>query len=407
MVSHDLPDPGGAPRRPGGVPALSALILAALALGACGPPADRGASWRGTVDTASGDRLVVRNPPEPLIAGDEVRVSERWARPLGWDADDRRPWEPAPVVRASAGRLYVLDPVHDRVGVRTAADGRPVGSLAPDTTGGGAPFAGIHSVAVSGEVIVVADTTSIGVFGSEGGLRRRLAYDRNVIGVYGAGDGAFLVFAYGPGGAAWRFHQSPDSAPEPHRPPITRSETHPDAARSECWKVEGLSDGLMLVSCAYPVVLRFDRASEILREVAFPRPTVAPSEDQVAAVREAARARAMARRGALEEGMVERIVEREVRRHPLLKKHRAVRQDPSGGRFAVLVQSPSYMGGGAAEVLVFSPEGKHLATLSFEREWLDFDYRDGVLYAVARDRESTGPVLVSYALDLGSEAGGG
>lgn len=392
-----LLDSGGVSRRL--VPALCALVLAG-----CGSPADPSAAWQGRIDTV-GAGVVVRNPPEPLLADDAVRVRERWLRPLGWSADQRHLWEPGPVVRARDGRVLVLDPVRGVVEVRAAADGRHLHTIEPDSAGDGEPFAGTHALAVTGRSVVVADTHRIALLGPEGGPHRRLSLEERVIDVYGAGDGAFLVYAFGGSGARWRLYTEADSAGAPYRPPITRSETHPDAARSECWKVEGLSDGLMLVSCAHPVVLRFDRASQIVREVAFPCPVVEPSEEQVEAVRAAARTRATERRPGLAPRTVERLVEREVRRHPLVKKHRAVRHDPSSDRFAVLVQTPDYMGGGTASLLLFAGDGKHLATLEFRRQWLDFDLRDGVVYAVARDPGSMDTVLVAHELQLEGEAG--
>ncbi len=381
------------------------MALLFLLLAACGPSSDVDAVWRGSVDTVA-NRAVVRNPPDPLLDESAVAVRELWARPLDWSSEGRRLWEPGPEVRAGDGRVYVLDPVHERVEVRAPGDGRRVRHVHPDDAWDVQPFRGSHALAVTDGSVVVADTSSIVVLdGADGSLLRHVSLGRrNVLDLYGASDGSFVVFAYGGSGATWWHFEDPKAEGEPFRPPITRSETHPEAARSECWKVDGLDDGLLLVSCAHPVWLRFDRASEIVREVAFGRPPVEPTEEQREAVREAARERARHRRPDAGEELLRRLVEREERRHPLVKKHRAPRLDPTTGRIAVLEQTPAYMGGGNASLLLFSEEGRHLATKEFGRHWLDFDFRDGIVYAITRREGSARPELVAYELALAGEA---
>lgn len=383
------------------------VLLAALLLLACGPLSDRDAGWRGTVDTVA-NRAVVRNPPEPLLDDGAVSVRELWARPLGWSSERRNLWEPGPEVRVGGGRVYVLDPVHERVQVRRATDGRRLRGLDPDSAWDVQPFVGSHALAVTGGSVVVADTGTVVVLdGEDGALRDHLSMESaDVIDVYGAGGGAFLLFAYGGSGVAWRYYEGPGAEGQPYRPPVTRSETHPEAAQSECWKLDGLTDGLLLLSCAHPVWLRFDRASEIRREVSFDRPPVEPTREQLEAVRQAARQRARDRRPDVGEELLRRMVEREERRHPLVKKHRAPRLDPTTGRIAVLEQTPAYMGGGSASLLLFTEDGRHLATLPFGRHWLDFDFRDGIVYAVTRREGSPRPVLVAYELDLTGKVSG-
>lgn len=376
-----------------------------LPLAACGPSTDADAVWQGSVDTVA-NRVVVRNPPNALLDERAVAVRELWARPLDWSFEGRRLWEPGPEVRAGDGRVYLLDPVHERVEVRAPGDGRRVRYVHPDDAWDVQPFRGSHALAVTDGSVVVADTSSIVVLdGGDGSLLRHVSLGRqNVLDLYGAGDGSFVVFAYGGSGATWWQFEGAKAEGEPYRPPITRSETYPEAARSECWKVEGLTDGLLLVSCAHPVWLRFDRASEIAREVAFDRPPVEPTEEQLEAVRQAARERARHRRPDVGADLLGRIVEREVRRHPLVKKHRAPRFDPATGRIAVLEATPAYMGGGNASLLLFSEDGRHLATKEFGRHWFDFDFRDGIVYAITRQEGSPRPELVAYELALAGES---
>ena len=390
----------------GGIGAVLYLLAASTFAVGCGPWGERGeASWQGAVDTLEG-RVVVRNTGAPLLSESDVRTRELWSLPLAWSEDARHLWEPSVQVRVSDASVYLLDPVHQHLELRAARDGELERSVHLSAGEAGEALVGVHALAVSDESVIVADSFTIAVFDRELRPVGRFSPGRRVLGLYGTGGGRFLAFTYGGTGARWLSYRGADSAGRSHPPPITRSETHPEAARSECWKPEGYGGGLWLVSCAHPVLVRFDDGGELRREVSFDRPPRAPGEDEVEAVRAAARRRAKVRRPDLGREIVDRLVAREVRRHPFVKKHRAVRYDTATGRMAVLEQTPDYMGGGTATVQVFTEEGVHLAELTFGRKWLDFEMIDGVLYAVSLGEESSVPSLTAHRLELRAPSSG-
>lgn len=376
-----------------------------VALVACSSPGAEGVSrWTGRVDTLDG-RVVVRNPAEALLSADRFEVRELWSRPLGWGAGSRRVWEPGPAVRSLDGELFLLDFGGSRVEVRSAEDGSFLRTLGEGDGHRPGELSWPRSLAVSGEVVGVADSSEIEFFAPTGEPLRRVPVADRTLELYGLGGGAFLSFEFSAGGARWRFYASPEAEGEPYPPPITRSESFPEAAQSECWNVEGVRDGLLLLSCAHPVLLRFRRDGGIRREVALGGGPVEPSAEEREALRRNTRARVAARRPHLDGEVVERIVEREVRRHRLEKRFRGARRDSSTGLVAVLEQTPEYMGGSGANVLLLTDEGVLLGRLEFDRHWLDMEFQRGRLYAVAQEPGSGDPVLAAYELRVPPSVG--
>lgn len=384
----------------GGVPSgcrAALLTISALAAWSCAG-ADRSEGGAGVETDTLGGRPVVRNPAEPAGSGG-LELSRLWTR----EAPDRlsriEAWEPEPEVRLRGARLFLSDPVADRVEVRDAADGSEEAVL-DGRSGPDGSLDSLHAMAVSDSLVAVGDRNAIEVYRAGGGSAGRLEVSGRLLDLHGLDDGRFVARAYA-GGVAWlRYGPGRDSAvarlPDLSAGSSARSEAGPGG----CWNRDGTARGLLASSCTHAVLLEVDLRGRVEREIVRDVPPVESSSEELEAVRDQVD-RQLEQAGREPTRSVRRALQdREARRHRLKKRFRAVREDPSTGRIAVLEQTPDYMGGGTATVHLFGPSGRYRAAASRDEEWIDFDFDAGRLVALRAGTDGSGPELVSYRVEI-------
>lgn len=367
------------------------VVAAAAAVAGCRPSAEADGSV--DKDTVAG-RPVVKNSAAPAAEGE---LTQLWEQRLASSFGTIEAWEPEPEVRVAGDRLAVSNPVSDRVQLRRVSDGGLDSRIGGSGSAEEGRIDSLHALAASDTLVAVADRDSIEVFGLDGGRVDRLAVSGRILDLYGSGEAEFIARAFTGSSTAW-MRYAPLNAPraEPLPPMAAGSSTLKEARARSCWQTDGGAASMLLVNCTYAVILEMGYGGAVSREITVDLPPVRSSAEELDAVRrqvglqmeQAGREPAPEIRKA--------ILDREARRHELKKRFRAVRRDPATGRFAVLEQTPDFMGGGPATVHLFGADGVYLAELRVDDSWIDFDFEDGRLYVLRHGPSDGGVELAAY-----------
>lgn len=357
------------------------LTVLLVVLPACGGTEERAPGAATTRDSVRG-RLVVRSPGEPALERGAVELTREWSRSAGQHLGRIRSWEPEPELRAVAGRIVVSDPVRDRLVFRRGSDGERVLVL-PERGRRSVEFDSLHALAGADSIVAVADGRTIRVFDPGGRSVDERSVSGFIVNLYATSRGSLLVRTREALELGW-LQLTPGAEEKERRlPSLTgRSVVWPEARQDGCWMRDAAAESIVAASCTYATILELGLDGEVRREFALELPPVESSEEELRAVE-----RNVARQ--VQEGgrevtprVLEAMQKREAGRHRLKKRFRAVRRDPTTGRLAVLQQTPDYMGGGAGTLRLFGSEGRYLAAKDLERQWIDFDFADGSIYAL-------------------------
>lgn len=331
------------------------------------------------------------------VAEDEegFGLSTLWDQELGRSLAEIEAWEPEPEVRVENSLVFVSNPVADVVEVRRARNG----DLVTVIDGSGAPSGRIdslHALSVSDSLVAVGDGSEVVVYGARGRERARQPLSGRLLNMYGIDEGRLVVRTFASGVRWIVYAPGRDSTVSGTRQLGAGSVTRKQARADGCWMRDGVAGGLLSASCTYPIILEVGLDGGVRREISVDLPAVKSSNEELQAVRnQVSRQLEQAGRDPTDE-VRRALEEREVRRHTLKKRFRAVREDPASGRFALLEQTPDYMGGGTAAVHLFGSDGRYLSRRSFDAHWIDFDFASGRLYALRVRRDSASAVLVAY-----------
>lgn len=381
------------------VPVRAALVAALpMTVGAWGcdaPP--EGTTWQGTRDTV-GPVEVVRNPAAPLLEASAVAVHELW-RTSGEASGEL--WERPSVVEIGDGRVYVLDAQAHRVHVLDAGTGEPLFAFGAEGDGPGEfrrPF-GIEAV---GDVIAVGDGAGPGVelFSPDGEYRRSLRLEFLPFLLEGLPDGRLWVTGLGAGTAITRTLRL-DGETAPWGAPDT-SLIDPGLVFDDCPRWGGDREGLVRGHCRRLAFQRLGAGGEPLGEVHTDRPPAMASPAELDTIER--RMRRMVGRARMPPAEAERFVEERLEESRVKAVYVKARSDLETGLTFIQEQPPPILGGGTATLHAFTPDGRYLASLPFDRAWPDFAVRDGRVYALAEDPYTGLVELVAIRLELPPES---
>lgn len=365
--------------------AATAAVVGCLPalLAGCGD-GTAGASASDVVRDTVGGRPLVRNPGQP-VRDDAARVRSelRWSEPLRLEPGRVRSWHPEPEVRATAEGVVVSVPGAGAMTVRDPGSGSARAAIDASGEGGGR-LDSLFAVAATDSFIAAGDADGIELFRFDGEPVGRLPAPGRLTDLYGAGGRGIVAESFGGGGLAWTRYSGPGAEGSTYPPVSVSATTRTDANRPGCWKTSGGGEGMLVSSCAHPIVIEVDHDGRVVREIELGLPPDSSSEEQLRAVREQVAMQVEAAGMEPTAQALDAMQQREARRHPLVKKYRGARRDPVTGEIALLEQVPDYMGWGPATVHLLDREGVYRARLEFDESWYDFDVRDGRLYALRR-----------------------
>lgn len=381
--------------------ATAAVVVGVAALVAgCGGGASPAAASDVTRDTVRG-RPLVRNPGQPVRGeGGRARVELRWSEPLRVDPGTVRSWHPEPELRVTAEGVVVSVPGSGALTVRDTASGS-VRALVDASGEGAGRLDSLFAVAATDSLIAAGDADGIELFRLDGEAVDRLPVTGRLMDLYGAGRRGIVAERFDGDGLAWTRYRGPGAEGSPY-PPLSVSAAGRTAAnRSGCWKRSGGGEGMLVASCAHPLVIDVGHDGRPTREIELGLSPDSSSEEQLRAVREQVAMQVEAAGMEPTRRALDAMQERETRRHPLVKKYRGARRDPVTGSVALLEQVPDYMGWGDATIHLLDREGVYRARLEFDESWYDFDVRDGRLYALRRRPSGDGVRVVAYDIRRG------
>jgi len=368
-------------------PPLSILMLGMAFAGCDASDAATGDRQRTAArDTVAGVE-VVRNPADPLLP-DTVAVFRRdWSREPA-DSD----WEAPTHVAIAHGRVHVLDRMASRVDVLDAADGRLVRSIGEPGPGPG-ELERPYGLAVRAGEVVVGDggKASIERFDTLGTWLGSIPINAPVFSFRPLGRDRYLASALMEGQGGWAIIDSA-GALEPIEWPAP-TPTLPELG-DRCQRIDAVDTLIVRLSCRRPAFQLVDAGGTLAGEVTVDGEAQPVDEGELQAYLD--EVRSTMRRDGIPAATVDRLVTAERARMSQNPRMRAARADPATGRIAVWEQKPDDLGGGPATLHLFSSDGAYLARVDFDRPWVDFDWRDGRLYALEQDPATDLRGLVAY-----------
>lgn len=311
------------------------------------------------------------------------RAEVRWSEPLRVDPGAVESWHPEPEVRATAEGVVVSVPGAGALTVRDPDSGS-VQAIVDPSGGGARRLDSLFAMAATDSFIAAGDADGIELFRFDGGAMDRLPVSGRLTDLYGAGVRGIVAERFTGAGLAWTRYGGAGTAGTPYPSLSVSAISRSGANRSGCWKKSGGGEGMLVSSCAYPVVIDVHHDGRVAREIELGMTPDSSSEEQRRTVREQVAMQVESAGMDPTPQALDAMQDREARRHPLVKKYRGARRDPVTGGIALLEQVPDYMGWGEATVHILDREGVYRRRLEFGESWYDFDVRDGRVYALRR-----------------------
>jgi hypothetical protein len=164
---------------------------------------------------------------------------------------------------------------------------------------------------------------------------------------------------------------------------------------SSCLPSAAVGESIVRVACRTPELVVYTASGRTLREIrAAVEPEITPDSELTPMIE-----RLRNRLGeVLPPEQVRAFTDEMLERYRVKPKYMMVRGDVGSGLYAVREQNPDDLGGGPATLHIFDATGVYLSALAFERAWLDFDVRNGVVYALAEDAATGLAATAAYRL---------
>jgi hypothetical protein len=376
---------------------LHRSALAGLLITAACTPQDHTATWTGRRDTIAGVE-VVWNPAEPLHPSGAT-AELLWEAGSESDAESDSLWEQPSVARVAGSRVYVLDRMASRVYVLNTVDGRWVRTLGRPG-GGPGEFEQPFGIAIVGDSVIVGNSrgNSLEVFDTEGNYGRTIRIERVGFTLFALPDRRLLISGFaGPESDMWMIRTLDGTAdPVPAAIPDS-SVTGDDLFGSDCLAVGVAGPLVVRPACRTPQFALATPDGRVVREIRVNREPEAATEAELQAYAD----RMRQQMGQVLSGaQIDQIVERSTALERLKRKYMMVRADTGLGVYALREQNPRDLGGGPATLHLFSESGVFLSSLTFEREWVEYDMHAGTVYALTEDPDTGLRTVRAYRLSL-------
>jgi hypothetical protein len=372
--------------------AVGAWLL--LYANACSSGSEGGASAVPR-DTVAGVE-VVRNPATAVVPG--ARVDLLWEQhgPQAADVDESPQWEQPVAIVAGGSEVFVLDRLASRVHALAQSDGRVLRTFGRPGQGPG-EFEGAFGIAVVDDSVIVGSsgTASLEVFHREGGYGRRIPLGQIGFRINTLPGRRLLLSGYaGAGSSPWTvWSLNEGTPPQPLMLPDTS--VTGEELFSSCLPSAAVGESIVRVACRTPELVVYTASGRTLREIRVAvEPEITPDSELTPMIE-----RLRNRLGeVLPPEQVRAFTDEMLERYRVKPKYMMVRGDVGSGLYAVREQNPDDLGGGPATLHIFDATGVYLSALAFERAWLDFDVRNGVVYALAEDAATGLAATVAYRL---------
>jgi hypothetical protein len=253
--------------------------------------------------------------------------------------------------------------------------------------------------------VVVGSHRELAVYPADGHDVHRIRLDADGRGLYALDDTTVLSLESGGAGVAWRRYAVTDTAGRPFLPGDVHSRIAPEVMDYDCWKMDGGGGRLLVLACTRPVVLAVGDTGAMLSEFGIERPADTASAAELDTLRRLYRARAAALGSDLTGRVLDAMMEREVRMQRVEHAYRGIRFDSASGLYALLRQTPAFLGGGGvARLDLLTRAGMYLATVQLPGRVAAYDLSRGELYAVLEPGGTARPALVAYRVEIPREA---
>jgi len=390
---------GGGPGAPGRGVIL--VLLAGVVASGCRMISQLGGPrWEGTVDTVGGV-TVVRSPATPVLDSGAIRLAPVWRDSLPDSLLEGPVWNPDPSLAVDESRLYLLDRRGGRVDVFDAGDGATRGGWPTSAPGGRDSL--VTLLALPGRV-VVGSHQELAVYPSDGHEVHRIRLDADGRSLFPLDDTTVLSLEAGGGGVAWRRYVVTDTIGHPFLPGDVHSRIAPEVMDFDCWKMDGGGGRLLVLACTRPVVMAVGDTGAMLSEFGIQRAADTASAAELDTLRRLYRARAAEMDSKLEGSVLDAMVEREVRLQRVEHVYRGVRFDSASGLYALLRQTPAFLGGsGTARLDLLTRAGLYLATVDVPGRIVAYDLAGGNLYALLAPGGATPPILAAFRVEIPSD----
>jgi len=369
---------------------LSLLVLSITAV-CCADGGEARYRWSGSLDT-TGAVPVVRNPSLPVASPGNVSVKQSWvvdSHPL----DIEGFWENPVQVRVVGSSIAVLDAPAHKVHM-VSMDGERMGAFGREGEGPGELNRPVSILHIADSVVVVdGGKGTLEVFLPAGAYLKSVFFGRMTFGGIRLGTDRVLFLGMLGNEGGWTVCglDGSLSSIEIEAPVFS---PFPEECRTFGWATESFFG----LSCSVPAVQEYDENGTIVREILIDREPESTPEAELEQHLDRVR-RVMSQSGMPLE-MIQRQVESQREIYRVRRKYKAIRFDEVTRLLAVLEQNPDDLGSGNATIHLLSGSGVFLATVPFERSWIDFDFADGRLYALTRDPATDLASLTAFDLVL-------
>lgn len=345
---------------------------------------------------------IVRNPSTPVLAAGSVALTPLWRDTLPDSVTAGPAWDPGPSLSVSGGRAYLLDRRAGRVQVYDASTGTARGGWPTSAPGGRDSL--VTLVALPGRV-VVGSHQELAVYPADGHDVQRIRLRANGRSLMPLDDTTVLSLEAGGSGVVWQRYTVTDTVGRAFLPGDVRSRIAPEVMNEDCWKMDGGDGKLLVLACTRPVIMIVGESGVMTAEIGIERPADTASAGQLDTLGSLVRARAAAMGSKLSGRLLDGLVKREALRQRVEHAYRGVRFDSAAGLYAVLRQTPAFLGGGGeARLDLLTRGGVYLATTSLPARVAAYDVADGRLYALLEPSGANPCLLVAYRIDVPADA---
>lgn len=363
------------------------LSLATLALVECG---ERAVEWGGHVVEEDGV-VRIENPVEPLATPGTIVPNLLWSSTGPVDGDI---WETPRQVHVGDDVIFLADRQAGKIH-RLSTDGALLPSFGEPGEGPGQYGRLIDAIPEPhGLFVVDAGNGRVEVLGPQGGVRESILLDQFVFSAVPLGPDTIAVF--GAVGLEERWQRiTADGGRDPWSFPTFQesSEAKPPPSRPVGW-----GDRPVQMELRVPRLWVYSPTGELERVIHIPFPPEVASEAELGQMAQQV-ADVLAGHGVSAQFIQEQVDQMKERLR-VKSRFRDACFDEGAGLIAILEQNPEDFGAGPATLHLLSSQGVYLAALPFQEAWADFDLKDGILYALARDPLTDLVTLQVYGLDI-------
>jgi hypothetical protein len=369
---------------------LSLLVLVITAV-CCADGGEARYRWGGSLDT-TGFVPVVRNPSLPVAPPGDVSVRQSWVVDPH-QLDTKGFWENPVQVRVVGSSVAVLDAPAHKIHM-VSLDGHWTGSFGREGEGPGELERPVSILHIADSIVVVdGGKGTLEVFRPGGAYVKSVFFGRMTFGGIRLGTDRVLFLGMLENEGGWTVCglDGSLSSIEIEAPVFS-------PFQEECRTFGWATESFFGLSCSVPAVQEYDENGSIAREILIDREPESTPEAELEQHLDEVR-RVMSQSGMPLE-MIQRQVESQREIYRVRRKYKAIRFDEVTRLLAVLEQNPDDLGSGNATIHLLSGSGVFLATVPFERSWIDFDFADGRLYALTRDPATDLASLSAFDLVL-------